>query len=47
MIVVELKQQEGRGEQVQVKEMLATSSQQPDQEKLYQWINWSHPFQDL
>jgi hypothetical protein len=47
MIVVEPKQQEGHGEQVQVKEMPVTSSQQPDQEKLYQWIKWSHPFQDL
>jgi len=36
MIVVEPKRQEGLGEQVQVKEMLVTSSQQQVQEMLYQ-----------
>jgi hypothetical protein len=39
MIVVEQKQQEDHRGQVQTKEILATSSQQPDQEKLCQLIN--------
>jgi hypothetical protein len=39
MIVVVLKQQEGCGEQVQIKEMLATSSQQPGEVKADQTKN--------
>jgi hypothetical protein len=41
MIVVEPKQQGGLREQVQVKEMLVTSNQQPVQEMLYQWMSVS------